>query len=117
MLLHFISNHVPRVDIFPSPWNNLFFASKGVVTCGANGCGKFPTASLHHIGSAIYLPTVESIDAAFVADPGAKLLGAFTVEDDRVNAIHIRKKIYLPVPCVGMFLDRDISPAEECKRL
>ena len=58
-----------------------------------------------------------AIDAALSLDPDADLLGPFTAADADVEPLHVRKTIYLPAPFVGLFLERDITPAEAWNRL
>ena len=40
VLMHSVSRYVPCMGNPPSPWYNLFFASKGEVTCGIVGCAN-----------------------------------------------------------------------------
>ena len=68
--------------------------------------------SMNHIGAAIYVPTSEEIYMSLADDPSAELLRTFTMDDTGVDATNISKTIYLPASYVGMFLYRDLLPAE-----
>ena len=46
----------------------------------------------------VYVLTEEAIDVALAGDPRVKLLGSFVADNDVVDAICIKKTIYLPAP-------------------
>ena len=79
-----------------SPWDDLYFASKGEVTYGAVMCVNWITEILHQIGIEIYILTTKAIYSDLAAETRAELLGNFTADDTSVNAVCARKKIYLP---------------------
>ena len=56
-------------------------------------------------------------DAALAQDPDAVILGPFNTSDADMKPLHVRKKIYFPAPFIGIFLERDITPAEACTHL
>ena len=103
-LLHSMLNYLPRMGMPPSPWDNLSFVSKGKMNCVTVGCANCFTASLHQIGSAIYVLTVEAIDTDMAADPSAELLERFLFENSGIDSVCFHKTIYLPYPYLGMFL-------------
>ena len=64
-------------------------------------CANWLTARLHHIIATVHLPTLQSIDSTLVADPEIDLLGLFAADDADMDAICVRKTIYLPTPFMG----------------
>ena len=58
-----------------------------------------------------------AIDAAMDDDPNLDILGSFAADDADVDAIRVRKTIYLPFPLVGIFLERDLTPVEAWSHL
>ena len=77
VLLHSISNYVPRIGMPPSPWDDLYFPFKCVLT-------------------------VDAINTALVGYPIIDLLIPFTVDDAGVDAVPVSKTIYLTVPYMDM---------------
>ena len=71
------------------PWDDLSFASKGEVTYGAIRCTNWLNASLYHTGAALYVPTVEVIDAALASELDIYLIGPFSAKDSGINAMRI----------------------------
>ena len=110
-LLYSISSYVPRMEMHPSPWDDLSFASKVEVTWGSIGCANWLPISLHYIFAAIYVLIAQAVDASLSVDPKMDLLGPFVAYYAGIDSICIRKIIYLPAPCVGIFLERDLTPA------
>ena len=106
--LHYISNYIPYMGMTLSPWDDLSLTLKGKVTYGAIGCAvdcaKWIMASFHHIGTAIYTPMAEAIDAALYKEPIVDLQGPFTADDSIITIFWISKDIYLTATYVGMFL-------------
>ena len=56
-------------------------------------CVTWIKESLQHIGTSIYVPMAEAIDADLAANPSTELLGKFYVNDAGVDAVHVRKTI------------------------
>ena len=116
-LLHLVSSYVPMMGLLASPWDDLSFASKGDITCSTIACVNWQTASLHQIGTTIHILTDLDIDTALAANPAVDLLRPFTATDKNVEPLHICKTIKPPTPFVGIFLDRDLTPAEAWTRI
>ena len=53
----------------PSPWEDLFFVSKGGITCDAVVCTKWLTVILHQNGATVKGLMVQAIDAVLAAKP------------------------------------------------
>ena len=53
-LIHSVSSYPPHMGIPPSPWDDLSFALKVEVTCGAVRCANLMTASIHPIVATVY---------------------------------------------------------------
>ena len=64
-----------------SLWNEVSFASKGVIACRTIACMYWLPSILHQIGSTVYVPTYLSIDTALAADLSANILGPVTSTD------------------------------------
>ena len=75
------------------PWDYLYFASKGEVTCGAIICVNLISISLHQIDATLYVLTSQAIDAALDDNTEMDLQGTFTKDGANVDSIHIRKNI------------------------
>ena len=101
----------------PSLWEDLYFALKGEVNCGVVVCANWMTASLHQIGVTVHILIAQAIDAALPAKPKLDLLGPFFAEGVDMDSIRVRKIIYLPAPFLGIFLERNLTPAEARSRL
>ena len=99
------------------PYDNLSFASKGGLTCGAGACANIKTSSLQQIDSMVHILKDLAIDADLAKDLDVDLLGPFTTVDTDVEPLRVRKTIYLPAPFVGLFLERDLTLAEACTRI
>ena len=63
------------------------------------------------------VPTDLSIYFALTADPDTTLLRTFSSTYMDVEPLRVRKTIYLPTPFVGLFHERDLTPAEAWTRL
>ena len=100
------------MGIPPSTWDGLSFTSKGELTWGTVSCTYWLPYSLHQIGDALYVLTAQSIDAALVSNPKLDLLRPFTAEYSEVGSVQVRKIIHLSALYVGIFLERDLMPAE-----
>ena len=109
-LLHLVSSYVPRMGMPASPWENLYFALKGDISCGACACANWQTASLNQIRATVHVCVDLAIDAELAADPDIDLLGPFTSTDVDVEPLRVRKTIYLPAPFFGIFLEQDLTP-------
>ena len=72
--------------------------------------------TFHNIFSAIYILTVEVIDAALAVNPDVDILGNFSAKDVVIDPVRVHNIIYLPVPYVGMFLKRSLTPAKVWSR-
>ena len=59
----------------------------------------------------------EAIDAALYMEPIVDFLGPLSMDSSVVDAPRLWKKIYLPAPCIRIFL-RDLSrlssPVQDC---
>ena len=104
-LLNYISNYVPQMGMPQSPWDDLYFTSKGKGTRGSAGCANCPTASLNQIGATLKTPTAEAINVGLAGDPSVDILGLLSAGDASINVSCTRKTIYLLAPYVGMFLE------------
>ena len=62
-LLHLVSSYVPRMGMPASPWENLYFALKGDITCGACACANWQTASLNQIRATVHVYVDLAIDS------------------------------------------------------
>ena len=62
------------------------------------------TASFCHIGTMVHALKSQLIDATLAANSKLDLLGLFTADDADVEAIRVRKTIYLSAHFVGIFL-------------
>ena len=105
------------MGIPPSLWDDLYFALKGEVTCGVVVCANWLTARFHHIGITAHVPTAQAIDAALAANPKLDLLGPFFAEGADMDSIRVRNIIYLPDPFLGIFLQRNLTPAKAWSHL
>ena len=99
------------------PWDNLSFVAKEKVTCGAVGYPNWITTSLHQISTDLYIPTAEAIDASLASDWEVDLLETVSSEDAGVDAVHVHKTIYLLVPYVSMFLERNLTTSKAWSQL
>ena len=86
-LLKSMSSYAPRMGMPLSPSIDLSFAYKGEMTCSAVRCNNWLTMSLQHIGAALYIPTVEEIDAALAAVQYLDLLELFATKDAVVDSM------------------------------
>ena len=86
-LLYLVTSYVPRRGLSKSPWDDLYFASKGDIICGFIPCANWKTASFHQIGATVHVPTILEIDTGLYQDPDADLLGNFTVDDADVEPL------------------------------
>ena len=93
MLLHSVSNYVPRMGLSASPCDDVSFASKGGIACVTIACANWPPASLQQIGDTVYIPTYLSIDTVMAANLDSNLLGPFTSKDANVEPLHVRKTV------------------------
>ena len=57
--------------------------------------------SLNQIRATFHILMVQAIDAALDSNPELDLLGQFAADAADVNAIQVRKTIYLPAPFLG----------------
>ena len=96
----------------PSPWDDLFFASKIKVTCATGMCNNWLTASLHHIGTAVHVSMAQALNVALASKPNINLLGPLNTGDVDIESIRVRKTIYFPDPLVGILLEHDLTPVE-----
>ena len=60
----------------------------------------------------VHVLTELTMDAVLAQDLDTDLMCPFTVTKVDMEPLHVRKIIYLPVPLVGLFLERDIMPTE-----
>ena len=116
-MLHSVSIYASYMGITLSPWYDISFASKGEVTCSTAGCANWITTILHHIGAVLYILASQAIYAAMASDPDMDLMGPFTAYNAYVNSILFINKIYLPLPYMGIFLERNIAPVKAWSRL
>ena len=116
-ILHSVYNYVLRMGLPDPPWDDDSFSSKGEICCGTISCVNWLLASLHQIGSMVYLPTDLAIDTTIAADPDADLLGNFTSMYTNVEPLCIRNNIYLSAPFIEIFLERYLTPMEACNSL
>ena len=65
----------------------------------------------------VYVPTDLAIDTALAADPDTDLLGTLSSTDANVESLRVLKTDCLPAPFFGIFLERDLMPAELWTRL
>ena len=117
VLIYLVSSYAPQMGMPTSPWDDLSFALKGKVTCGAVMCANWMTYRLHHIGITVHAPMAQEIDDALAADPDLYLMGQFVADDANLDSIHVRKTIYLAAPFVGILRERDLTPAKVWIRL
>ena len=117
ILLHSVSNYVPRMGLTESPCDDGSFASKRDIACRNSACINWLPASLHQTGSTVYFPKDLAIDTTMVADPDADLLGPFKSTDANVEPLCIRKTICLPAPFIEIFLKWDLTPVEAWTRI
>ena len=111
-LIYLVSSYAPQMGMPTSPWDDLSFALKGKVTCGAVMCANWMTDRLHQIGVTVHAPMAQEIDDALAADPDIYLMGHFVADDTNLDSIHVRKTIYLAAPFVGILRERDLTPAK-----
>ena len=95
-LLHLVTSNVPRIGMTESLWDDLYFTSKGGVTCNAVTCAKCQTASLHHIRFTVHVLMDLTIDVSLALDHDADLMGPFTICDADVEPLCVRKMIFFP---------------------
>ena len=100
-----------------SLWEDISFASKGDMTCGAVGWANCLTSILHHTSAVLSVLMEEAINAALVTDSEVELLVTFADEDAGIDYVQVWKTIYLLSPYVGMFLEQDITPVKAWRRL
>ena len=55
---------------------------------------------------------VEAIDAALTRDPSVEILGPSSTDNSKVDALHLRRKIYLIDTYIGIQLGGDLTPIE-----
>ena len=103
-MLHSIYHYVPRVGMPALPWDELYFSSKGEVTCGTVGYTNWPIVSLHQIGVTIYVLMTEAINTVLARKTSMNLMEKFSTENAGVNVIRGCKTIYLPTPYMGVFM-------------
>ena len=111
-LLHLVSSYFLRRGLPAPPWNDGSFDLKRDVACGTIACANWLPEILHQIESMIPIPTYLGIDATLAAGMDTNLLGPFNSTDARVEPFRVCKMIYLPTTFFGIFLERDITPAE-----
>ena len=111
-LLHLVSNYVPRVGLPASPRDKLSFVSKRDITYSAIACANRHTLIFHHIRATVHILTDLDMDAELSQDPNVNLLGAFNATNVGMGILCICKTIYLLVPFVGIFLEKDLTPSE-----
>ena len=80
-------------------------------------CANWLIVSLYQIDATVHVLKVQAIYAALASDPKLDLLGTFSVDDVNVDAICIRKTIYIPAPFAGIFLERKLTPLDAWSRL
>ena len=100
-----------------STCDNGSFASKGDVTYKTIACANWPPPRLHQIGAMVHVPMDLAIDAALAYEPYTNLLGPFNSTYADAEPLRILNTIYLPAPFVGLFLKRDLTPADAWTRL
>ena len=87
------------------PWDDLYFASEGEVTCNTIRCANRLTASIQQISAASYILKEEVIGASLAGYPIMELLGLLYADNSGIKSIRVWKIIYLlEIPCQGYLI-------------
>ena len=109
---HRLSLFPTRMGLPVTPWDGEGFASINDLLYDQSTVVNWRTAYFNIVGNSIQIPTAQTIDDAFAANPLTERLGPFTNADAGTVTARVRHTIFLPSPYISLFLDRELTPKE-----
>jgi hypothetical protein len=99
-----------RIGLPATPWDNQMFVTKGNLHNNQPITANWMTEYFHQVNAQVLAPTVDTIQAAFAADPLQLTFGPYNQGDQGTELIRGRRTCFCPAPYAALILDSPVTP-------
>jgi hypothetical protein len=99
-----------RIGLPATPWDNQMFVTKGNLHRNQPITANWMTEYFHQLNGQVLAPTVDTIHAAFAADPLQLSFGPYGPGDQGTELIRARRTCFCPAPYAALILDAPVTP-------
>ena len=117
-IYHHVSRFAPRIEMLPTPWDDIAFAFQGdVVQQQAHPSAVWDQSYFHIVVPMIQVPTIVMLDQLLAQNPDSQFVGPCGEEDAGTEIIRTRRTAVVPHRYVNLLLAQSLTPREAWLRV